>query len=68
MLKLIPEICPFQGLCEFHDVPKKLNPLHAKLFRRNKKTYITFYVIPHIDITQVVKILPQVRQGPTYST
>ena len=45
-----------------------VNPLHAKFFRRNKNIYLHFMSFLHIDMTQVVEILPQVRQGPTYST
>ena len=44
--------------------PNFLNPLHAKFCRGNKQIF-TFL---HIDMYQVLKILPQVRQGPTYST
>ena len=45
-----------------------VNSLHAKLFRGNKNIYSHFTSFLHIDMTQVVEILPQVRQGPTYST
>ena len=45
----------------------KLNPLHAKLFRGNMKHIFTFYVIPPTDVTQLVEILPQIRQEPAYS-
>ena len=31
-------------------------------------TYQHFMSFLHIDMTQVVEILPQTRQGPTYST
>ena len=30
--------------------------------------YLHFMSLLHIDMTQVLKILPQVRPGPTYST
>ena len=30
--------------------------------------YLHFMSFLHIDMVQVVEILPQVRQGPTYST
>ena len=45
-----------------------LNPLHAKFFRMNKNIYLHFMSFPHINMTQIVEILSQVRQGPTYST
>ena len=44
-----------------------LNPLRAKFFRRNINIYfiyIYFMSLLHIDMTQVLKILPQVRPGP----
>ena len=44
------------------------NPLRAKFFRGNIKIYLHFVSFLHIDTTQVVEILPQVRQEPTYST
>ena len=43
------------------------NTLRAKLFRRNINIYLHFVSFLHIDMTQVLKILPQVRNGPTYS-
>ena len=46
---------------------KNLNPLHAKVFRGNKNTYLHFMLFFHVDMTQVVEILPQVRQELTYS-
>ena len=45
-----------------------VNPLHAKFFRGNINIYLHFMSLLHIDKTQVLKILPQVRPGPTYST
>ena len=42
--------------------------LHALCFRGNKKTYLHFVSFLHIDMTQVVEILPQVRQELIYST
>ena len=44
------------------------NPLRAKFFRSNINIYSHFVSFLHIDTTQVVEILPQVRQEPTYST
>ena len=45
-----------------------LNPLHAKISRGNKNIYLHFMSFLHIDMAQVVEILPQVRQELTYST
>ena len=45
-----------------------LNPLRAKFFWGNINMYLHFMSFLHIDMTQVLKILPQVRPGPTYST
>ena len=44
------------------------NILRAKFFKRNRNIYLHFMLLPHIDMTQVVEILPHVRQGLTYST
>ena len=44
------------------------NPLRAKFFRENIKIYLHFVSYLHIDTTQLVEILPQIRQEPTYST
>ena len=45
-----------------------VNPLRAKFFRGNKNIYLHFMSILHIDMTQVVGILPSVRQGLVYIT
>ena len=45
-----------------------LNPLRAKFFRGNINIYLHFVSFLHFDTTQVVEILPQIRQEPTYST
>ena len=37
------------------------------LFRGNINIYLHFISLLHTDMTQVLKILPQVRPGPTYS-
>ena len=42
-----------------------LNPLRAKFFRGNINIYLHFVSFLHIDTTQVVEILPQVRPEPT---
>ena len=44
-----------------------INPLRAKFFRGNINIYLHFMSLLHIDMAQVLKILPQVRPGPTYS-
>ena len=46
----------------------KINPLRAKLFRGNINIYLRFMSFLHIDMTQILKILHQVRQRPSYST
>ena len=46
---------------------ESLNRLRAKLFRGNLNIYLHFVSFLHIDMTPVLKILPQVRKGPTYS-
>ena len=42
-------------------------PLRAT-YRGNINIYLHFVPFLHIDRTQVVEILPQIRQEPTYST
>ena len=44
------------------------NPLRAKFFIGNTNMYLHFVPILHIHATQVVEILLQIRQEPTYST
>ena len=46
---------------------ESVNPLRAKFFKGNINIYLHFMSFLHIDMTQVLKILPQVRGGPTYS-
>ena len=41
--------------------------LRAKFFRGNINIYLHFVSFIHIDMIQVLKILPQVREGPTHS-
>ena len=43
------------------------NPLRAKFSRGNINIYLHFMSLLHNDMTHVLKILPQVRPGPTYS-
>ena len=45
-----------------------INPLRSKFFRRNINIYLHFVSFLPVDKTQVVEILPQIRQEPTYST
>ena len=45
-----------------------INPLGAKFFWGNKNMYVHFMSYLHFDMTQVVEILPQVRQELVYST
>ena len=45
-----------------------INPLRAKFFRGNINIYLHFVLFLHIDTTQVVEILPEIRQEPTYPT
>ena len=45
-----------------------LNPLRANFFRGNRNIYLHFVSFLHNDTTQVVEILPQIRQEPTSST
>ena len=48
-------------------VQYSVNPLRAKFFTGNINIYLHFMSFPHTDLTQVPKILPQIREGPTYS-
>ena len=43
------------------------NALRAELFKGNKNIYLHFMSFLQIDLTQVLKILPQVGAGSTYS-
>ena len=45
-----------------------LTPLRARFLRENINIYLHFLSFLHTDKTQVVEILPRVRQGPAYST
>ena len=45
-----------------------INPLRDTFFRGNIYIYLHFVSFLHIDTTQVVEILPQISQEPTYST
>ena len=66
--------CTFPGTCfitldELHiSFLEFVYHLRAKRFRENVNIYLHLMPILHIDLTQVLKILPQVKPGPTYST
>ena len=55
------------ALGKYHKQWSNLNPLRAKFYRGNINIYLHFMSFLHIDLTQVLKILPQVREGRTYS-
>ena len=59
-----------RGVCcdNYGEIWQCFNPLRAKFFRGNINIYLHFVSFLHIDMTQVLKILPHVRPGPTYST
>ena len=44
-----------------------INPLRTKFFGGNSNIYLHFKSFLQIDLTQVLKIRPQGRPGPTYS-
>ena len=46
----------------------KFIPVSAKFFSGNKNVYQASMSFLHIDMTQVVEILPQIKQELTYST
>ena len=56
----------FKSVISEHMV--HINPLRAKFFRGNINIYLNFVSFLHLDTMQVVEILPQIRQEPTYST
>ena len=47
---------------------KIINTLCAKFLMKNVKMYLQFISFPHTNMTQVVEILPYVRQKLTHST
>ena len=49
----------------WYDPSICVNPLRAKFFRGNINISLHFVSFLHIDATQVVEILPQIRQEPT---
>ena len=54
------------GGCITPNIWHKLNHLRAKFFRGSINIYLHFVSFIHIDTTQVVEILSQIRQEPTY--
>ena len=64
-LHMMQDIDIFQDIFELF---KPINPLRAKFFRGNIDIYSHFVSFLHIGMMQVVEILPQIRQEPTYST
>ena len=50
------------------EIMGRINPWRAKFFRGNMNIYLHFVSFLHISMTQVVEILPQIRQEPAYST
>ena len=59
MVSLLTHICAAR--------PQWVNLLRAEFFRENKNIYLHFMSFLHIDMIQVVEIIPQVRQEHTYS-
>ena len=47
---------------------RALNPLQANFFRRNIYMYLHLMSFLHIDTTQVVEIIPHVKEKLAYST
>ena len=66
--------CVHQGLDDevlsLWQIPvvRKINPWCAKFFTENIKMCLLLISFLHIDMTQIVEILPQVRQELAYST
>ena len=55
------------GGLELTDTSSNFNLLCAKFFRGNKNIYLHVMSFLLTDMTHIVEIFPQVRQGPTYS-
>ena len=57
-----------EGCCNTRYLPKLILTFYVLNFSEgNINIYLHFVSSLHIDMTQVLKILPQVRPGPTYS-
>ena len=75
---MLPASTPQDYILSYKVKPRKqvrlemkeciINPMRAKFFRESINIYLHFVSYLHIDTTQVVEILPQIRQEPTYST
>ena len=68
MFPVIPMCNISFALTPCYNFKTDINPLRAKFFRGKLNIYLHFVSFFHIDTTQVVEILPQIRQEPTYST
>ena len=56
------------GHKDHQDTMSALNPLRGKFFKGNINIYLLFVSFLHIDMMQVVELLPEIRQEPTFST
>ena len=56
------------NICPYIAKQKHLTLYRAKFFRGIINIYLHFVSFLHFDMTQVLEILPQIRQEPTYST
>ena len=68
--KQAPKIEIYISYCCMFITPEAhfISPSRVKFFRESIKIYLHIVSYLHIDTTQVVEILPQIRQEPTYST
>ena len=57
----VPQFSPYASFSSSSVNMSLFNPLHAKFFRVNINIYLHFMSFLHIDMTQVLKILTQVR-------
>ena len=53
--------------CAFPWFRVYVNILRAEFFSANINIYFDFLLFLDIDMAQVLKILPKIREGPTYS-
>ena len=66
---LVACLCTINIACSnTHTGPTTVNPLHAQFFIGRINIHLHSMPWLKIDRTQIVEILPHVRQGPTYST
>ena len=63
-----PQWYPARIAYSHSDLQNCINTLHVKFFSRNIDMYFQFLAFLHTNMTQVVGILPHVRQGRTYFT